>query len=268
MTDDDLQELKHAVGMAALPSWLAEQIPPPRPQLTIGRFTGENCVEVLNAQGDSFGEYPSVEEAYRAVKTDEVVVTFDESVNGFGGELHDDSFFVEAGESGLLTFLSGLTDETMMENLQEEYLSWLELDQKWRQASQDWSVCYQWLNCHPIFWVKHVEGPSLFWHTASGLQTLWHDVGYDEDTTVVMLEHGPHCEPHYLELSHDLRLDVYAPTFEEAFVKLAHLVDKFYDVDGTEREGVEYEPSEWEKEITRRIKEVFPQSEEDDSYEE
>jgi hypothetical protein len=51
-------------------------------------------------------------------------------------------------------------------------------------------------------------------------------------------------------------LDIYAQTFEEAVVLLAQKVDKFFDIDGTERPDVEYEKSEIEKTLEERVKDL------------
>lgn len=62
----------------------------------------------------------------------------------------------------------------------------------------------------------------------------------DDDSTKntkvqVWLEHGPY-DKEWGDCTHDLYLDCGADTFEEAIIKLAELVKKYYTDDGERRE--------------------------------
>lgn len=55
--------------------------------------------------------------------------------------------------------------------------------------------------------------------------------------TRIWLECGEYNEKY---LTHDLDLDCGGETFEIAIIKLANLVDKYYDIDGTRRDMNEH----------------------------
>ena len=59
----------------------------------------------------------------------------------------------------------------------------------------------------------------------------------------------------YQEHYHDYRLDVWANTFEQAFIKLAAKVYKFFDHQGVERPNVPHIKPAWVLELDERIAE-------------
>lgn len=83
----------------------------------------------------------------------------------------------------------------------------------------DFYEAYHYLDHHPMFHGRF-------------LPELWLSVFRSEDGkgVQILLEHGPRVtDAVYGEMfSHDIRLDTWAPTFEEAIIGLAKRVREFY----------------------------------------
>lgn len=96
---------------------------------------------------------------------------------------------------------------------------------------------WNWLYDHPINRNPQFKTPHEPDGIASGLYGLVIDVGSSfELSVIVRLEIGPFVNttaeyddfPDNWERSHDIRLDVWAPSFEEAVIKLAERVKEYY----------------------------------------
>lgn len=116
-------------------------------------------------------------------------------------------------------------------------------------------LAYSFLENHPAFWTRHdPEKYPYDWATSSGLSSLWvSPMVDDEGNTVIAMEHGSSVPPEYKTRYHDTALDVWAPTFEEAYIKLAAKLHKYFYLDGTKREDVPYIPQAWEVEVADRL---------------
>ena len=105
----------------------------------------------------------------------------------------------------------------------------------------DFQSSYNYVTNHPVFWTRYAyekyTGPYS-WNKNSS-EAIWSSPIWGKDGKYKWaLEHGAHI-PHteYTNRYHDLRLDVYGGTIEEAYVMLADEVFKLWDFDGTEKEG-------------------------------
>jgi hypothetical protein len=147
--------------------------------------------------------------------------------------------------------LLSITDEEKIGLVKHDYLTWLFLTEEYRKNPNDFLHAFRWVRSHPAFWSRSTP-ESHYWET--NYSDFWFEVSRSETGELVyMLEAGSAVEPERTSHYHDLRLDVYAPSFEEAYIKLASLVDKFFNIDGSERQNVAYEPSELEKTLTERL---------------
>lgn len=134
------------------------------------------------------------------------------------------------------------------------YYSYLCLARTWLTKQDDFVYAYRFLNEHPVFWSRRSE-VSTQWNTDSGLSSMWvHPTRNDKGETVVMLEHGAAVPDARTMHYHDMRLDIYEPTYEKAIIELAKRVHKFFYLDGEERPDVDYEKSQLEIELEERIK--------------
>lgn len=236
-----------------LPEWLQTELPEPRPVKTISWADGVFHVT------DHPETYTSIIEAYDAVEKTDEATTFDESVNGHGGQLHHRAFFCdqEKGEKSA-RLLIAFTDEDHLDILQTVYNNWMELHEQYKQNQQNWVTAYNWLQHHPVFWHRLKNEKTYYWVTDDGLKSNSVFAGYNEETgkPQVLMEHGGHVEPEYTTFYHDLKLDTEAETFEEAYINLASLVNKFYNPDGTEKPDVPYEKSYLEKQLDKYAEEL------------
>lgn len=91
-------------------------------------------------------------------------------------------------------------------------------------------AAFRYLSEHPIFDNRFMQG---LWVTVTEIDPM---TGYSSpdpsrNTAVrILLEHGPITEdPHFGRMfTHDLRLDSWGATFEEAIIQMAELVRQYY----------------------------------------
>ena len=94
----------------------------------------------------------------------------------------------------------------------------------------DFYSAWNFLNQHKMFNDKFM--PELWVEVVKvNPETNSVDDDSDKNTKVrIWLEHGPYDEKY--GFTHDIDLDCGGDTFEEAIIKLAELVQKYYNVDG------------------------------------
>ena len=112
----------------------------------------------------------------------------------------------------------------------------------YHSAPGDFRASYMFLDTHPAFWWRDVNDADAKWHVNGYTDKIWTEtVGHSNDDGYSWaLEAGASVPEEHTQHYHDLRLDAYADTLEEAFVQLAYLVSEaFYD-DGTEKEDTEH----------------------------
>lgn len=229
-----------------LPEWLTAELPEPRPTVTISWSDGQ-----FHVTGHP-NPYPTIIEAYDTVKEADTAIIFDKSVNGHGGKLYHHIFFCKA-EKGKKSarLLISFTDEKHLDILQSDYDEWMKRHQRYEKDPKSWVKAYNWLQHHPLFWHRMKNEKTYHWVTDDGLKSnsvfIWKRNGKPE----VHMEHGGHVETDYTTFYHDLKLDTRAKNFEKAYIKLAKLVNKFYNPDGTEKPNVPHKKSYLEKELDK-----------------
>lgn len=136
-----------------------------------------------------------------------------------------------------------------------DYYRFLKKTVKYETNPNDFITAFYWLNAHPAFWWRSREDQT-YW-IKEGNSKITVDIDKDDNGQVwVMLEHGSAVEPARTQHYHDLRLDIYAHTYEQAIIELAAKVHKFFHVDGSGREDVQYEKSQLELTLEERVKEL------------
>lgn len=135
------------------------------------------------------------------------------------------------------------------------YYSFLQTAKAYLEDPSDFLRSYQFLRMHPAFWVRpKAETHPYYWSTDGGVASADLSVTQDKEGQVVIcLEHGASVRPERTMRCHDPRLDVYAPTFEQAIIELAGLTHKFFFLDGDSRPNVDYTPQPWEVELAKRL---------------
>lgn len=118
-----------------------------------------------------------------------------------------------------------------------EYWSFLETAKDYIAEPKSFVKSYAFLDNHPAFWHLHRHGELdwIFDGFASKFYTMVFPTDKYETGVMVGFEAGGTAPGHILHY-HDLRLDTYAGSFEDAYVQLAAKVHEHFDLDGTDYE--------------------------------
>lgn len=184
-------------------------------------------------------------------------VIFNDSINNspdveenMGGMV----FLRPNAKTGHRGILLGASDSRLLAI--NKYFQFFKLAKAYLENPDDLMLAYSFLECHPAFWyLPKGEKHQFNWQYESGLHSLWIGLTKNKGKTVVMLEHGPSVAPAYHIHSHDHYLDVYAPSFDEAYIQLAKNVHKHYYLDGQMREDVKGVGNPDVEEAARRLDE-------------
>lgn len=200
--------------------------------------------------------FETFKEAYKHVKSLRHQMKFDDSIFD-SGQLVDQVIGVSVvgderpGMSGRIYL--GYSDPRILEY--NHYLTWLNGTVRYYlEDPNDFLTAYYFLDSHPAFWYQpRPEEYPHQWQTGSAISNMWiQPTKNSKGELVFMMECGatvPGTSHHY----HDLKLDVYAPSYNDAIIQTAALVHKFFDLDGSKRPDVDYEKSELEKTLEERL---------------
>lgn len=208
-------------------------------------------VKVYDNNKNFVKEFSNLSEPYDWVEKEfdvNIQFTGQLSLTGNGNQDSKPDFVCENNRF-LLTF----TDQEEKDLAIRAYLGFLFLAEAYYKNPTDFVLSFNWVKAHPAFWTRHEYDPTSW---CTNYSTYWFDITQNDGEVVYMLEAGAAVQPERTTHYHDLRLDVYAPSFEDGFIRLAALVDKFFHLNGSEREKVSYIPSELEKTLTRRVEEI------------
>ena len=202
---------------------------------------------------------------YILVEHDQILFTYPSDAYDYaqkilGGEvIFNGEDLVDAGECFAGMFVESLPSnnspkghraifsynpEGKQKSLENDYAYFLELNEKYQSNPGNWALSYQWVQHHPAFYHREVKFPE-WWILDNGWETSYTYVGEDDNGEVyVLLEHGGWMESldalghpvSNTQSCHDIRLDVVAPTFEEAYVLFAAQVNKYFDILGNDLE--------------------------------
>lgn len=104
---------------------------------------------------------------------------------------------------------------------------------------------YNFIAHHPMFWLKQTFPDGHFvWIDDGGVDELSvffynEDENDDNSPVVCVIETGEHVAPEYNMRYFSPLLTVKAPSYEQAIIKCAARLSKFYEDDGTAKEGYE-----------------------------
>lgn len=252
--------------MAHLPEWLDALIP----ELTLP-------VKLKYVDGKYYAHYPdgkeypdytlsepfdSFEESYDSVKGESgLTVTFDDSLPETIDLLFNGLITQNAGNGRSRAFISS-TEADSLHLLEDSYKSWMKFaENEYLQHTDDFLCAYYFVDRHPCFWTRdqvksNRPGWDDNWRTYGYTQRIDHSVRFNADSSTrvtISFETGPHHAPDYRIHSCDLRLETYGESYEDAMIKLAAKIHKFYNLDGSPRENVEYEKSPLEKLLLERL---------------
>jgi hypothetical protein len=247
-----------AVNAVELPAWFPA--PPVLPSRTIRavEIEGEWKVVIDELPGEV---WDTPVEAYDSVKERDIDITLDKSLNRdeWGHFIGSGMFFANKATPDA-TSVRGLIGRTQADHLwldKSRYSYYLRDTDEYRADPENWVKAYNWLEAHPMFWINTDPTYYLGWQKENGLSDLWTSVGtHANGEPYVMLEGGPHTDD-FSQRSLDHRLDAVGATFEEAYIKFAKNVDKYYDKSGEERhfEGDDHETMGLPPELIERLNE-------------
>lgn len=220
--------------------------------------------QVINEAGEVVFEAENVEEAYDfSARLGDTIFS--------GNYAHVDERWDEdrlsgslsipkRSKSGKITSYRLLISHTSTDSRILQYRSYLGFLQNalaYLKNPTDFMLAWNFLDHHPFAWYRWNKERPDDWATEGLISKMWLQPTYDKEGNILfMMEAGAAVEPERTSHYHDPRLDVYAPSFNDAIIEMAALVHKFFHLDGSERENVEYEKSELELTLEERMKEV------------
>lgn len=238
-----------AIRNTELPAWLSPLLPEPTQPVVIDYDVATKTIVNKHSDGTT-EEFDDIGKAFYAAEEKGMGTQFSSAVHEEFG------YFPSPPNSSEMLITHSEVSE--LNRLKYSYLGWITGNLPWYEESpDDFMASYYFLDGHPCFWLKNERGGVYDWEIQGFASRLWHHPSFGKDKKVVhMMEAGAHVEGSYNQHYHDLRLDVYADSYENAIIETAALVHKFFNTDGTEREGVEYQKSQLELDLEDRSNEV------------
>ena len=242
-----------------LPDWLLENIPETQEPAILSLREDKLVVTYPDNTETIHNTLKEVQHQTHKIKSTDIKIT-PEVYWRFG----------EGKEQGLLSFKSSehfygmlfsYSDQDRFDRLKDSLQVALDNEKLYLENPTDFFAAYHFIDTHPAFWTVQGELPSWHWSTEGHCQKVSHWVYKDEDDgrLRICLETGSHVNKAsdsvkiYQEHYHDYRLDVYADSFEQAFIQLAELLYKFFDNHGIERPDVEHLKPQWVLELEQQV---------------
>jgi hypothetical protein len=214
-------------------------------------------------------QFESLNNAYDHVDVQEFDTKFDPSVKNSSDYRGD--FFSSSFKSDDLSMITTKSDKTNFNRIligkgpeesntleYAQFFQFLRSAKRYLENQDDFVEAWHFITHHPAFWYRPAADRQPFlWSTDDGHHSVWqYPTRNDKGEIVVMLEHGSSVEPEHTMHYHDCRLDVWAPTFEEAYIDLAKKTHKFFSLDGEDRPDVPYQKTQLELDLEERLTEV------------
>lgn len=120
-----------------------------------------------------------------------------------------------------------------IKSTKRDYRKYLESIEEYRKDPKNFLKAYYFVSGHPAFWTKEVRGDYIYWekHRDFWMRPMKRDNG----EVLILMEAGQAVPPLRNEHYHDLELDVYSDTYENAIIEMAALVDNYFHYDGTHK---------------------------------
>ncbi|MEB4799392.1 hypothetical protein [Acinetobacter soli] len=252
-----------------LPDWLLEQLPQMTEPAILSLRDTKLVVTYPDRTETIHDSLNDVQYQIHHVKLTDLQI-LPEVYQYFGEDKENGGLFFKTSKH-LSSRLSSYTDQNKFEHLQSALQTAFENEQAYLTNPTDFLTAYRFIDTHPAFWTVTGDLPSWHWNTRGHCQNVYHGAYNDEDDgkLVIYLETGSHLNKAedggklYQEHYHDYRLDVWADTFEQAFIELAAMVYKFFDHQGIERPDVTYIKPAWVLELQEIMTEVKKWKEEE-----
>lgn len=219
-----------------LPRWLEDQLPAPLPFLHVFYESG---YFYLSNSDRIFG---NIMDAYECATrfASEFQIVFDPSVDGHGGNLDGTQFYADGTHFETQRphkfLLPALDTDDLLFGLKYSYLNWLTRhSMTYHDEPYSFYNAYNFLNHHPVFWIKPSKERSYNWKTSQGLQFARMNVSNTRGKLLISLSHGSHRWSDYTDYYRDPNMVAYGNTYEETVITLASKVNRLFDLDGYSR---------------------------------
>ena len=233
---------------------------------TIRRAEGP-VFQLFNDNNELVSESTDIVEIYHSVSSRTIDVVFEGTYDDIPGIKAvgkiQPTLFVENPGKHTGTMLISHTSEDSLYLNKDHYLEFLKTAETYLTNPDDFLSAWHFLSNHPYAWYRYDAEDEHSWLTHELTSKIWvAPTKNDEGEIVFMMEAGGAVLPERTSHYHDLRLDVYADSYESGIIELASLVHKFFYLDGSERKDVEYEKSELELTLEQRLEEIQSYSDE------
>lgn len=231
---------------------------PDRPVFTINHNLGDKIFQAYHPDGKLFKESTDLGDLYQQTREEgQVKFTGDYSDLPYVSTRRpgsNSSLMMDIPGSEMKRMLSSHTDKTSRFLDAENFLRFLYTATKYLENPNDFLNAWEFLDTHPYGWYR-LNKDTTDW-IMNELVSRMGVAPYLDDktqTVVFMVESGATYPPERTNRYHDLRLDVYAPSYEQGIIDMAAKVHKFFYLDGSERENVQYEKSKLELLLDERL---------------
>lgn len=246
-----------------LPKWLKDLLPEPALPAVIKYSEGKYFVDYPED-----GEYPeskrsepfdNIVAAYESVNIRVIDPIFDESLPELEDPDNREGMVWTESElgPGFATMLISSTEDDHLKILKYSYINWRNTAKEYLAHTDDFLMSYYFLDGHPCFWTRKLDNSGnprdpFDWNTSGHAMNLWSSPNFSEKNSTGVsfaMEAGAHLAPNYITHGRDFRMDVYGESYEDAIIKTAALIHKFFDLEGNERENVDYVKSQLEVDL-------------------
>lgn len=253
-------------SLPELPKWLTDLLPAQVEPLEINLVHGAEGGYVLTGEGlepEYFTELTAVLEAG---------ISREENLGKdlfISPEVHQNDnrgFFtlpIEGSDNLRLVF--SYTDKDRYKNLQRNYQAFLSFAESYSNDPDNFVYAWRFVDAHPAFWTAHdLKNHPWLWETSGYMSKVRQSVYFVEGQPMVELEGGGHVNdnpesPEYYKRHYgDWRLELAAPTFEEAVLELAARVAKSFNNAGDSLPESDFplDPPEWVLDLRERIEDM------------
>lgn len=250
----------------SLPAWLYELLPSDRPIQNLLVTDDQISITFPDGARESFD---SLREADGRLCSTEFDTTITDK-RSEPDELLGRGSVTYSTENGYTGVIFAYTDADRRASLQDDYKDSRKAIEAYLADPQDFAKAWTMIDQHPAFWT-FMTGPKSpwYWNTSGYCSKIRQSVYTDKSgNPYIVLEAGGHVptrqnfdtgedDVNYTEHYGDWRLELSAPTFEEAIKKLAGRIAICFNPDGTDREGayeiLEDSKPEWIRDLEGQI---------------
>lgn len=234
-----------------LPQWLKDSVPTPEP--TPGVFHNPQSGTFSVKYGPvTLGEFDSIIDVYSFVHNDNRGIHFDETFIKYakdnGMTAYEGMIFIPMPEGDSSYLFMEDDEQSMMDSLESEIESFINDEYaQYVKNHNGFIESFYFLNSHPIFWTRIVSPSgnkrrSLYiFDTQSGISKLfvYPEKSSDGKNRVVVEGGETSKEDDYRQTCSNPAMRVSRPTYEEAIIALAQVVNSMFNEYGEYREGAE-----------------------------